>query len=495
MHSRFSFAAMPICCFFALILSLTLVAAPRTALALRPLESLPSAAGPVPLLRIADDQPTAAAIHVELRPAALDALAAATRPTAVDFPLSATDRLTLDLEPYSVTTPTTRFLRAGAAGQSPLPAPAVRILRGRVRGEPRSTALFAFSDNGLVNGHVIRADGPTYVLSRAAQHGPASGLTIHRLSSAAGLPDFAEFCGADDTHQIARPHLAPLISPAARGSGIQLGLRALHVAIDADQAYVNLFPSEADAAAYVVQLIAAVSDIYETNFNVKLILSFVRLWPDGGEPFTATDIEDFLFYWYDNEDLTGLQLVHMFSGRRDTGYGGIAYVAGACSGFAFGISAFMLGGFPSPVDGPDLGNWDLVVVSHEMGHNMGTGHTHSAYSPPIDSCASGIWSRGTIMSYCHTVPGGLLNTDLRFHARVREVIEADLQEFSDCYFFDCNNNGVDDALDISSAASADANGNGVPDECEDCNGNSVLDNQDIARVMPDINANGVPHVC
>ena len=43
---------------------------------------------------------------------------------------------------------------------------------------------------------------------------------------------------------------------------------------------------------------------------------------------------------------------------------------------------------------------------------------------------------------------------------------------------DCNNNGVDDAIDISSGTSADANHNGIPDECEFfvktfCNGTGV----------------------
>lgn len=36
--------------------------------------------------------------------------------------------------------------------------------------------------------------------------------------------------------------------------------------------------------------------------------------------------------------------------------------------------------------------------------------------------------------------------------------------------FDCNNNGIDDSVDISIGSSVDANQNGVPDECEhaDC---------------------------
>ena len=33
-------------------------------------------------------------------------------------------------------------------------------------------------------------------------------------------------------------------------------------------------------------------------------------------------------------------------------------------------------------------------------------------------------------------------------------------------FYDCNHNGVADAVDIAQGSSADANGNGIPDECE-----------------------------
>jgi hypothetical protein len=32
--------------------------------------------------------------------------------------------------------------------------------------------------------------------------------------------------------------------------------------------------------------------------------------------------------------------------------------------------------------------------------------------------------------------------------------------------FDCNGNGIEDAVDIAVGASVDANGNGIPDECE-----------------------------
>ncbi|MAI67700.1 MAG: hypothetical protein CMJ26_07480 [Phycisphaerae bacterium] len=63
---------------------------------------------------------------------------------------------------------------------------------------------------------------------------------------------------------------------------------------------------------------------------------------------------------------------------------------------------------------------------------------------------------------------------------------------------DCNNNGVDDGCDIVNGSSIDANGNGIPDECEfpDCNGNGIDDNDDIANgTSADCNSNGTPDEC
>ncbi len=51
---------------------------------------------------------------------------------------------------------------------------------------------------------------------------------------------------------------------------------------------------------------------------------------------------------------------------------------------------------------------------------------------------------------------------------------------------DCNHNGVADASDIASGASADNNGDGVPDECgcsADFDGNSAVDAADLASLL------------
>ncbi|MFQ5610024.1 MAG: hypothetical protein ACE5F8_07115, partial [Woeseiaceae bacterium] len=161
---------------------------------------------------------------------------------------------------------------------------------------------------------------------------------------------------------------------------------------------------------------------------------------------------------------------------------------------AYGIDGYLNGSFPVPFGELSLGNWDVIVTAHEMGHNFGTFHTHDGYFPTIDDCGNGVPSRGTIMSYCHIHAGYSMNIDMRFHALVQEVMQLDVAPGS-CHGWDCNGNGVDDAEDIASTASPDVNLNGIPDECEDCNSNGTLDPQDIAMGAPDVNGNGVPDEC
>jgi hypothetical protein len=63
-------------------------------------------------------------------------------------------------------------------------------------------------------------------------------------------------------------------------------------------------------------------------------------------------------------------------------------------------------------------SWTINVVAHELGHNLGSPHTHSCTwsGGPIDNCAApeGTCSPGpapvnggTIMSYCHATSAGI----------------------------------------------------------------------------------------
>jgi DNA-binding beta-propeller fold protein YncE len=251
------------------------------------------------------------------------------------------------------------------------------------------------------------------------------------------------------------------------------------------------------ARDYVVQLVGAVSSIYQRDLNARPMLAQARLWPSLPMPFDAYDIYDFWNVWTTEYDSTGLNFVSLFSGVRDAPYGGIGYVAtSTCWGAVFSIQVRMNGSFASPVSYPRRDNWDINVVAHEWGHNCGGHHTHNTnvFVPAIDDCGNGVYSRGTIMSYCHTGEGGEANVDLRFHRRVQQQID-EVGWTRGCLSSDCNGNGIADATDIAEATSADINTDGIPDECQDCNDNGTLDPDEIAGGAPDVDGNGVLDEC
>lgn len=106
-------------------------------------------------------------------------------------------------------------------------------------------------------------------------------------------------------------------------------------------------------------------------------------------------------------------LAHWVSTRTDIG-GGIAWVGVLCEPFntndssgRYAVSVIDNQHVPFPTY-----SWVVNVVVHEMGHNLGSNHTHSCTWPggPIDSCypvEGGCYSGaqiprvGTVMSYCH----------------------------------------------------------------------------------------------
>lgn len=398
----------------------------------------------------------------------------------------------LEVERFNVVGPSCRFVAMTNQGKVELPAPDVVLFRGQIANEPRSHVFLALGANGFGNGYIDRNGERFFIATQRDANGQFApgAVTIHAAPAVQDSPESTTYCGVDASLDRRTK------KPGVRGSPVDnRGARMAKVAIEGDQAFVQLFPDVAAANAYVVQLVAATSDIYLRDLNLRLRLDFVRLWPAGGAPFNANDLGGFADYWINNENPDLYNYIHMYSGQRDMGYAGIAYVGGTCaSGRTYGISGFLNGTFPPSVGPPSLENWDVIVPTHEMGHNSGTFHTHDGYSPTIDDCGNGVPSRGTIMSYCHTFPGGTTNIDLWMHRQVEDVIEADF-EAGGCFDHDCNGNGVPDDVDISTLASADVNSDGVPDECQDCNSNSILDPIEITGGAADVNSNGIPDSC
>jgi len=412
-----------------------------------------------------------------------------TKSQFIEVPISESENLMLELERFQVTTPGARFLIGSPSGNITAPIPDVILYSGKVAGAANSHAYISFTANGYSSGF-ITVNGSTHYIARKPGQDYS---TITQVEGGAELPPFAEFCGVEDGASGVLKSALGARGPADSPAGPIVAVLAL----DADQRYYDIFGDLTDAQNYLLQLLGAVHDIYLRDVNMRLLASYVRIWTTGGEPFDQNDLGSFQAHWNNNEDTSGLDIIHLVTGRRDLSFGGIAYYDAFCSNVRYSISGYVNGSFPTPFGAPSISNWDVIVMAHELGHNFGSRHTHdnSQYLPLIDSCAFDFPSRGTIMSYCHIHPGYTSNIDVSFPLRVQSVIETAVTGGMGCFWHDCNLNGIDDAVDIAGPTSADVNFNNIPDECEDCNNNSIFDDVDIAGPSNDINGNGIPDEC
>jgi cysteine-rich repeat protein len=351
--------------------------------------------------------------------------------TRIDaFPLGRSHDVALDLvrtEPLR----NARLVEMAPGQPRTLVPPDTTYFIGTVAGDPTSRVLVA-AGAARVRGFVMTG-GTAYLFGPDAR-GTLRSYDLRDVDETIH-PSRGAFCDNDLHAALVQRPLALQTAPASAPprAGFTGEVLEVDVAIETDTELRNKFASSTEALDYIAALVAAANTIYERDLGLHLNASYVRLWTSP-DPWTAgtTDgqLDQLQAYWTNPANgmpaLAGPRaLVHFLSGRTVTG--GIAYISAVCSDYyGFGVSQvdgdFNLA-FPSQI-------WDVVVFTHELGHNVGSQHSH-CYSPPLDRCynqepgcysGSVVASRGTIMSYCHTLPGGLGNIDLLFPAPVVTVV-------------------------------------------------------------------------
>ena len=349
----------------------------------------------------------------------------------------------LHLERFDVLTPAATLLTASGDAQAPLIRPDAQLWRGTVAGVEGSYVYLGLSPSGIAgyvgvgDARYILSSGPAGTLPPVIYDlaGPAARRLNIQTPSCAGALPVPGLPAGDADH-----------GPGGYGDRADT-CRAYTIALECDEEFTGLFGGDTDASgAYALFLLGAVSELYQREMSVTLNVDYLRLWT-AGDPYVANDTLNRLFefrdLWNATQGETPRSLAHFLSGGALGG--GIAYLEVVCNPFyGYGLSANLNGSFPYPVVDHSHQNWDLMVVSHELGHNLGSGHTHDSYDPPIDGCGnpylnpplpqdcSNAYEVGSIMSYCHLCPGGLSNMAMEFGPRVAERITGYLADNAFC---------------------------------------------------------------
>ena len=356
----------------------------------------------------------------------------------------------LELVRFRVFAPNARIVVHDDSGARTLPPPDHVYLRGSVIDRAGSWAALTVLDGGGLRG-LVADRGRVWLAEQR------SGQDALRLEEVTESPVLAAngraFACATDLLPDRPPALlgkpgAPTAEPDAIGSSAIAAHTAL-VAVETDFEYYHLFGDVAAAASYAADLFAYSAGYFTTEVGTDFWIQSVSLWTSASDPWTQTSsqcgLAEFGRYWNDHHRATHRTLAHFLSGKPAGG--GIAWIGVLCSaGFVVNISSWgcsltpttgLYGGdysFSGDISGSfNISNpavvWDIYVVSHEIGHNFNSPHTH-CFDPPVDQCygsEGGCYAGpdrlpctspgagcGTIMSYCHLLNPGLSNISLTF---------------------------------------------------------------------------------
>lgn len=182
--------------------------------------------------------------------------------------------------------------------------------------------------------------------------------------------------------------------------------------------YRDFNNSSENVANFISGMFNAVKTIYERE-GIPTLISQVGIWTVPDPYLNLNDSYPILLKFGERiKDNFQGNIAHLISSRTG-GLGGIAWVRVLCAQFSPQDSS---GRYAFSNVEPSFNNfptysWTVNVVAHEMGHSLGSRHTHSCVWPvhpggtlgAIDSCYNaegncfqGLRPRvGTIMSYCH----------------------------------------------------------------------------------------------
>jgi len=177
-----------------------------------------------------------------------------------------------------------------------------------------------------------------------------------------------------------------------------------------------------------------------TNDDIKVALSEVMIWTTD-DPYDGDYSENLDEFRQTRTAFNG-DLAHLINYPSTTS---VAYLNSICTDFRYAYSGIDL--FYEEV--PTY-SWTIMAMTHEMGHSLGSPHTHACAwngnGTAIDGC--GPWAGygegcdgdlpddgGTIMSYCHLTPVGI-NLTLGFGpqpgALIRNTVDSKLCLGTDC---------------------------------------------------------------
>lgn len=340
------------------------------------------------------------------------------KPSAISIQLpSANGRYTLSMLRGNATTTDMQALAADAQGTHTTSFDKGVHYTGCVEGQAHTLATMSVFANGDVMILFANKDG-NYVLGKLQDNS----YILYRDDAIKGLPPYeCKFKDGNTPQQTGE-----------KTTGMKGTCKVIRVYLEADyDLYLKFSKDKTQTQNYLTGIFNQIRGLYK-NDSMILMLSATKLWttPDNYKDSSSDQaIVDFIDKWNTKKDTFNADFAILVANDIRNN-GGIAPLRTLCTksnSYAY-----------ADVDGTyktiPVYSKDVMVISHELGHLLGSMHTHwcgwntgpSSSCGAIDDCATlevgsscgtcpvtnsnsapaSAWS-GTIMSYCHVKSRGI----------------------------------------------------------------------------------------
>ncbi len=358
---------------------------------------------------------------LQLDPAVLRQLYAANLP-AIELvvPLSNGQHMNLLLLQQQMLTDDFRVTTSAPVGRYTEIKPG-RYYSGVVKGSSLSLVAVSFFENDII-GVIETAEEGTMELGKL-ENDPAGRYALFPTAKLQFNPQFE--CGMEHIEQ-PKP-----IEDRADSDIPKSSLNCVRIYFECEY---DMYLANGSSVQNTVNYMTGVYNVVKTlygNDGINTTISEIFVWntPDS-YPTTSTSDALSAFRAARANNFNG-NLAHLVSRGAPTG-GGIAYLDVTCNkSFAFAYSYIYQNYSQFPTY-----SWTVMVIAHEMGHNLGSPHTHNCSwdvngdgvaGEMIDGCGPQAGysegncttaplpaNGGTIMSYCHLIGGVGINLNNGF---------------------------------------------------------------------------------
>lgn len=255
------------------------------------------------------------------------------------------------------------------------------------------------------------------------------------------LGEFSFHCAADDLEMNQQIQQQINFNPNAKHQNETENCVRLYYEI-AHQPYVANGADIDATIDWITGIQNNIGTLYD-NDGINMALGSVRIWVIE-DPYTGNYSQNLSLFASSVQDFDG-DLAHLINYPATTS---VAYLDSLCEDYRYAYSGVNLEYEEVPVY-----SWTVLAMSHEMGHSLGSPHTHACAwngdNTAIDSCgplagySEGCddadlpgQEGGTIMSYCHLIGGVGTNLALGFGPQPAQLMR-DIVDAKPCLSTEC----------------------------------------------------------